>query len=86
MFSFEDYDVDTEDKVLESIAHSTTAILLPKKKHYDVYYVNPHGRDIKETLFFRVPVSRKRARVYHYKEPLDVVFMKNLLNFWSRRA
>ena len=41
------------DKQIESIAHSTCAILLPKKKHYDCFYVNPHGRDLKETNFFK---------------------------------
>ena len=76
MFSFEDYDTDIVDKQVESIAHSTCAILLPKKRHYDCFYINPHGRDMKDTKYFKIPVSKRRERVYHYKEPLDVLFMK----------
>jgi hypothetical protein len=83
MFSFEDYDTDIVDKQIESIAHSTCAILLPKKKHYVCFYVNPHGRDTKETKYFKIPISKKRERIYKYKEPLDVVFMKAFCNSFN---
>jgi hypothetical protein len=75
-FGFEDYDVDNIKGINEYCAHSTCALLIPNKKKYDCYYMNVHGRDMKETNYYKKIVTNKRCRVYHYKKPLDVIFMK----------
>jgi len=75
-FGFEDYDVDNIKGINEYCAHSTCALLIPNKKKYDCYYMNVHGRDMKETNYYKKIVTNKRCQVYHYKKPLDVKFME----------
>lgn len=75
-FGFEDYDVDNIKGINEYCGHSTCALLIPNKKKYDCYYMNVHGRDMKETNYYKKIVTNKRCRVFHYKKPLDVKFME----------
>lgn len=83
-FGFEDYDVDNVKGVNEYCGHSTCAVLVPNKTRYDCYYINPHGRDMKETNYFKTIVSKKRCHIYHYKQPLDTIFMKGLCDSFNQ--
>lgn len=78
IFSIEDYDVDNIDGVNEYCAHCTSAILIPSRNNYDCYYINPHGRDMKETNYFKTIATNKRCRVFHYKQAMDTIFMAAL--------
>lgn len=78
VFSIEDYDVDNIDGVNEYSAHCTSALLIPGRHNYDCYYINPHGRDMKDTNYFKTIATNKRCRVFHYKQPMDTIFMEAL--------
>ena len=77
IFSFEDYDVDNIKGINEYCGHSTCALFTPKKRGYDCYYINTHGRD--DTKYYKTIVSNKRCRVYNYKKALDIVFMEAMV-------
>ena len=83
-FGFEDYDVDNIDGVNEYCGHSTCALLIPNKKKYDCYYMNVHGRDMKETNYYKKIVTNKRCQVFHYKESLDTIFMKAFCDSFNK--
>ncbi len=78
IFDTMDYCVDEGNGANQYIAHSTTAIFIPRKGSYDCYYVNSHGRDLQRAMGYDVILSKRRFRTHHYKEPSDVVFMKGL--------
>ena len=82
-FGFEDYDVDNIKGVNEYCGHSTCAVLIPNKTRYDCYYINPHGRDMRKQIILK-PSSQKRCHMYHYKQPLDTIFMKGLCDSFNQ--
>lgn len=83
MFGFMDYFVDTFLDGNGHLAHSVCAILIPYKDHYGCYYINSHGQDMKETVYYDWIISKKRVKRVHYSQPVDVLFMKSLVAYWN---
>ena len=83
MFGFMDYFVDTFLDGNGHLAHSVCAILIPYKDHYGCYYINSHGQDMKEAVYYDWIVSRKRIKRVHYDQPVDILFMESLISFWN---
>ena len=86
MFGFTDYFVYPFQTGNGHLAHSVCAILVPRKEHYECYYINSHGQDMMETDFYEWPISRKRVKRVHYTKPVDVIFMENLVRFWNSQS
>ena len=83
MFGFLDYFVDAFLDGNGHLAHSVCAILIPYKDHYGCYYINSHGQDMKETLYYDWIISKKRVKRVHYSQPVDILFMKSLVTYWN---
>ena len=43
----------------------------------------PFKKGEEASIKFKIPISKKRERIYKYKEPLDVVFMKAFCNSFN---
>ncbi len=78
IFDTMDYCVDENNGANQYIAHSTTAVFIPRKASYDCFYVNSHGRDLQRAMGFDVICSKRRLRRHRYKKPADVIFMRGL--------
>jgi len=89
-FTVDNYIVTELTNDQEYTAHSTCAILVPTKKltgdGYCCYYINSHGRDIKDNHLFEYIITRKRKKVIKLAEPTDVVFMKSFIRHINYRA
>ena len=75
--------VDTKKEGHSYVGHGTCIIMVPGKTDYDCYYINSHGRDLKDTHFFEFILSKKRKKKLKLSEPADVVFMKALTSYLS---
>ena len=67
--------------------HSVCLILVPNDKEdgprYHAYYVNSHGRDMKDTNIFKHIKSRKRTLNIKQSKPVELLFIDNLINYWN---
>lgn len=63
--------------------HSTCLLLMPRKDHFDAYYINSHGRDMCDTTKFVRRVSRKRIKTVSFDRPWEFVFMRDLIAYWN---
>lgn len=84
--SIEDYGGEKQKgKKMEMIAHGTTAIFIPEKGGYNLYYINSHGQDMKKTTFYDYPISKYREKRYNYEESIDVLAMKLVAKTFNNR-
>lgn len=61
--------------------HGCSIILIPCDEGYKLFYINPHGRDMKTTNEFEIRLSSTRKKTIKFKHSLDVVMIKNFVDY-----
>lgn len=65
-------------------AHTMTLILTPDNNHYNCYFLNPHGRDMFDTLEYTYMLSSSREKTIKYKKPYEMVFINNFIKYINK--
>ena len=63
--------------------HSTCLVLIPRDDRYDAYYINSHGRDMRDTKQYVRRITRKRTKTISFNIPSELVFIGDLINYWN---
>ena len=83
MFGMEEYCLIEGEKENIYSTHSTCLILVPREISYDAYYINPHGRDMKDTVEFVRKITKRRTNTVNFKIPAELVFIRDLIAYWN---
>lgn len=92
MFIFKEYCVvegkDKKGKCLEYSTHSTCMFIKPSNinNNYEAFYINSHGRDLKDAIIFKRIVSRSRTYNVKYDIPFELLLIENLVEFWNNEG
>ena len=81
----EEYSID-RDEESGYCTHGTCALLVPKKKGYNMFYMNPHGEVVKTYTYFEKVISRTRNKNLNFDGVIiDCIVMKTIINQCNRR-
>jgi hypothetical protein len=73
---------DNEDELVYSV-HSTSLVMVPRDDKYYAYYINSHGRDIMDMVCYDKLVTRRRVKKTSFNIPYELVFIRDLINYWN---
>ncbi len=75
-------DLEEEDNYSE---HGTSAILIPNRGKYKLYYVNSHGNDLMDIESYETIGKTKRSLKKHkFDKPIDVLIMHEFVKHMSK--
>jgi hypothetical protein len=85
MLSMEDYMVsEIKPGNIDYETHSTCLIFIPdeiRHNKYLAYYINPHGREMKDVTTYTRVLTRSRTSVVKFNEPYEIIIIDQLIKF-----
>ena len=84
-FIIKEYCVYDYKDGIDYSTHSTCMILVPNKKNacYSAYYINSHGKEMKDTNIFRRVRSKTRTFNIKLNEPAEIIFIRKLISSFN---
>lgn len=86
VMDFVDYGLDDDNEdFYEYVAHACCLILIPNDNIYEAFYINSHGKDLKEYDIFDFKISNQKKRTITYDDPVDIVFLQSYINYLNKK-
>lgn len=79
------YNYNTERCDEDEAVHGTTMIFVPNKEKYDLYYINSHGYDMKDSKEFHIIKTKTRCKIFKYNNVIDFIFLKRFADYFNMK-
>jgi len=79
------YNYNTERCEEDEAVHGTTMIFMPNKEKYDLYYINSHGYDMKDSKEFHIIKTKTRCKIFKYNNVIDFIFLKRFTDYFNMK-
>ena len=79
------YNYNTERCEEDEAVHGTTMIFMPNKEKYDLYYINSHGYDMKDSKEFHIIKTKTRCKIFKYNNVIDFIFLKRFVDYFNMK-